>query len=474
VTTLRRPARVLLLALALGLVAASCAKREPGPKPGPKLGSAAATRATSRGHTPGHELIHLFPFALGSQPHGIVLGPDGNIWFTLWNRGEVAAIVPEEPFTVTEVPLPRPCGQTDAIAPGPDGAVWCVAANGYRIVRVTAAEPHDFQVFERMGNFRELWGIAPAPGGMLWMAGARRLVRMTATVPPEYEEYPFAYSRAAALDLAVDSGGAVWFTRVDGAIGRANAGSPLTPEIFALPDPKCSPQGIAVGPDETIWFTESAGNAIGRFDPFRNEVQEFSLPTPDAKPRSITSGPDGALWFTEHGAGKVGRIAAREPFAVTEFAVPSTVSRPWGIAPGPDGNVWFTDAGADAVGRIDLAVARDRIQASEESARAAGVHAKTTVLQATGTAGRTDGQLVVGCDADCTVSLDGTELFRSVKGQSRTVAVAPGWHVISAVGAADGRRLTKPFEAFAGRTAFVPFAGLAPPEPTRTPPWRRP
>jgi virginiamycin B lyase len=465
-TTLRRLAFALLLAFTVGLVAASCGKRDAGPD----RGAAAASRAKPAAR-PSGRLVELVALPPGSRPHGIAAGPDGSVWFTLWNRGSLGTLLPGAALSVTEVPLPRACFQTEELAPGPDGALWCVAGGGTRIVRVAAAEPHGVQVFERKGNFRSLWSIAPGPGGLFWMGGARRLVRMRATVPPEYEEYPFAYSNASALGVAVDAAGDVWFTRTDGAIGRTDPRSPLAPEIFGLPDPKSEPQGIAIGPDGSVWFTELAGNAIGRFDPARSAFQEFALPTPDAKPRGITAGPDGALWFTEFGAGKLGRIAAHEPFAVTEFAVPSAASHPWDVARGPDGNVWFTDPGADAIGRIDLAAAQGRVRASEESARSAGVRAKTAIVQATGSAGRVDGQLVVSCDADCMVSVDGTQLFLSVKGRSRTFPIAPGRHTVSAVAPATGRRATQTVEVLAGRTVPVPLEGLADPDasPTATP-----
>lgn len=463
---LRHVALGASIACAVGLVAASCAKPETGTVREP----AAAARATPERH-PSGALVELVQVGAGSRPHGIVAGPGGSIWFTLWNRGSLGTLVPADSLTVTEVAMPRACFQPEDLAPGPDGALWCVAGAGTRIARVAAAAPHAVQVFARLGDARALWSIAPGPGGVFWMGGQQRLVRMRATVPPEYEEYPFAHSRASALGVAVDAAGDVWFARTDGAIGRTNPRLPLAPEIFALPDPKSEPQRIAVAADGSIWFTEFARNVIGRFDPARGEVQEFALPAPDCKPHGIARGPDGALWFTELGAGKLGRIAARAPFAITEFAVPAAASRPWDITPGPDGNLWFTDVGADAIGRLDLAAAQVDIHASEENARAAGVHATTAIVAAADSAGRVDGQLVVACDADCSVSVDGRPMFLSVKGHSRTFPIAPGRHTVAAVAPATGRRATETVELLAGRTVFVSLAGLANPSdsPTATP-----
>jgi virginiamycin B lyase len=467
-TTPRRSALAVLLAIAPGLLPVACTKREAGPSGGPAVSRAKPGR---RG---GHRLLELIPLPPGSLPHGIVVGPDGHLWFTLANRRALGTLAPGDPTAVTEVPLPVSSPRPEEIASGPDGALWCTAAAGTRIVRVAAAAPHESQEFKRLGSFRNLYGIAAGRDGTLWLGGEFRLIRMRATVPPEYEEYPYRYNGGTPSAVALDAAGNVWFTRGNGMLGRASPQSPLDPEAFELPDPKCWPQGIAVSQDDAVWFTERIGNAVARFGPARHTLLEFALPTPNAQPRAIVRGPDDALWFTEPGAGKVGRIGAREPFAVAEFAVPAAGSRPWAVASGPDGNVWFTDAGANAVGRIDLAAARDEIRSSEERAGTAGSRVTTTVVEASGVAGPKDGTLAVRADADCTFSLDGKELFKSATGHSRTLTLAPGWHVVSAVAAWNGKRITQAVQVIAGRTAFVSFEGLAPPpEPTKTPP-RRP
>ena len=61
------------------------------------------------------------------------------------------------------------------------------------------------------------------------------------------------------------------------------------------------------GPDGNLWFTEDAGNNIGRITP-AGEITEFPLPTPGSGPAGITVGPDGNLWFTEQIGNKIGRI----------------------------------------------------------------------------------------------------------------------------------------------------------------------
>src|SRR6266699_1117287 len=133
---------------------------------------------------------------------------------------------------------------------------------------------------------------------------------------------------------------------------------PLAPYTeFALPqlsekDCASGPQGITVGPDGALWFTDSA-DKIGRITT-HGQVTEFALSTL-AHPMGITTGPDGALWFTESNLDKIGRITTQG--RVTEFALPTFVSYPEKfpaqIIAGPDGALWFTETG-DQIGRITL------------------------------------------------------------------------------------------------------------------------
>jgi virginiamycin B lyase len=64
---------------------------------------------------------------------------------------------------------------------------------------------------------------------------------------------------------------------------------------------------ITAGPDGNLWFTEDAGNNIGRITT-TGEITEFPIPTPQSGPHGIAVGPDGNLWFTEQTGNKIGRI----------------------------------------------------------------------------------------------------------------------------------------------------------------------
>jgi virginiamycin B lyase len=102
-------------------------------------------------------------------------------------------------------------------------------------------------------------------------------------------------------------------------------------------------RGIAVGPDNALWFTECATNKIGRITTAGTITNEFSTGiTNNANPISVAAGSDGNLWFTEFGLGKVASITTSG--TVKEYLTPSgATSSPYGIVSGPDGNMWFAE-----------------------------------------------------------------------------------------------------------------------------------
>jgi virginiamycin B lyase len=103
------------------------------------------------------------------------------------------------------------------------------------------------------------------------------------------------------------------------------------------------------GPDGNLWFTEYAGNKIGRMNPAGQVINEYLLAS-NSLPIGIAVGPDGNLWFTENSGNKIGRITTAGQ--LTEFQTDQN-DLPMGIAAGPDGNLWFTGQGGK-IGQITI------------------------------------------------------------------------------------------------------------------------
>ena len=89
----------------------------------------------------------------------------------------------------------------------------------------------------------------------------------------------------------------------------------------AVPTTNAQPFGIAAGLDGSVWFTEVAGNKIGRLS-VGGTFTEFPA---SGNPGGITLGPDGAFWFTEIGGNKIGQITGSGTIA--EFSMCRSVIR---------------------------------------------------------------------------------------------------------------------------------------------------
>jgi streptogramin lyase len=243
----------------------------------------------------------------GSAPETIVVGPDGNMWFTELLGNRIGRITTSG--IITEFPIPTPGSQPEGIAAGPDGNLWFSETLGNKIGRITTD-----------GVITEF----PLPG-----SGRR----------PE--------------GLTAGPDGAVWFVSMQGnRVGRITAQGVITE--FPLPTANAEPWNITLGADGNLWFSEGEANQIGRITP-AGVITEFPIPTPGGTPDYITSGPDGNVWFSEFYGNRVGRITMAGE--ITEFVLPAPTSHPYGITTGPDGAMWFCLEDENSIARITVAPA---------------------------------------------------------------------------------------------------------------------
>ena len=170
-------------------------------------------------------------------------------------------------------------------------------------------------------------------------------------------EYPVALvngKNTSPSEVTVGPNGTLWFIESGGnaiwSLSTTNPNPTPTPYPGSLPSGSL-PMGITLGPDgNTIWFTELAANQIGMINPndASHTIRNFGTSdgmTARSGPAGITSA-DGYLWFTQNQTHQIGRL---DPSTgkITEYSAPVAMttlnSR---IVLGPDGNLWFTEFGA--------------------------------------------------------------------------------------------------------------------------------
>src|SRR6266849_9953615 len=136
-------------------------------------------------------------------------------------------------------------------------------------------------------------------------------------------------------------------------INHAPARAAATLTEFAVPTFNSVPEGITLGLDGNLWFTEfqaGGGHQIGRITP-TGTITEF--PGLTGAPFWIVTGPDGNLWFTET-SNAVGEMTTAGVL-VGEFPLPISGSGLDQIASGADGSLWITEFLGDRIGKVSTA-----------------------------------------------------------------------------------------------------------------------
>lgn len=248
---------------------------------------------------PDGRILGFAPMPPGSRPHGLGFDRAGRLWATLEYHGRIVRLTP-----------------TGAIA----------ASHDIRLACRDCPEP-----------------INPHPHG---------------------------------LGIGAD-GRTIWFTgKATGTIGRLSPNGEV--RHWQLPTVGSVPIYIRLGPDGNMWVTELVGNAIARVTP-AGAITEYPIPTYNSRPIAIVPGPAGerAMWFTEEAGNRLGRIdlacLARAEAAhgsttacLTEYPVPMPQSNVIlaGLAFDAAGNLWvqqYVDQnhaepeGPDHIVRIDRA-----------------------------------------------------------------------------------------------------------------------
>jgi streptogramin lyase len=259
--------------------------------------------------------------------------------------------------TVNHFLLPDDLGganiqRMDSITTGPDGNLWFgIYNNPDAIGRMTTEG--EFTIFYTPRENTEPVNITAGPDGNLWFIGSNSLVSYIGQITPEGDftnEFALPTDptnqiyNSTAGSLTAGPDGNLWFTA--SAVGYNNGMEIvcMTPAgsmyHFTVPGVTGVMKGITTGPDNNLWFTDTYGNHIGRMT-LGGAVTLFPIPTINSQPIRITASPDGNLWFTECNGNKIGRITTAG--VITEYAVYSASSCPTGITSGPDGNIWFTE-----------------------------------------------------------------------------------------------------------------------------------
>jgi virginiamycin B lyase len=272
----------------------------------------------------------------------IVLGPDGNIWFTERSANMIGRISGSNPGATTEFPLAGGATSPDLIVVGPDNALWWT--QGTSVGRMVPSNPAGVQTFGGLGIIQAR-GIAVGPDGNLWVsdAGGNQVHRITPAGTAASLPIPLPMG-VNARGIARGADGNMWVAdfSTPGGVVKVTTGGVAT----RFPVPTGSPIDLITGVDGNIWYG-AQGTAVGKVTP-GGTVTPYVAKGVD--PFGVTLGPDGAVWYAEFQANAIGRV---DKAGVTSHITGMTgTAGPRYVARGSDNTVWFTEETGNRVGRV--------------------------------------------------------------------------------------------------------------------------
>jgi virginiamycin B lyase len=276
-----------------------------------------------------------------ASAQSLTVGPDGNVWFVEQNTNIVGKVTPTG--QVTEYPIPNApnnVGVSDPNAPdgvqanptsivaGADGALWFNEPGANAIGRITTAgvitqiptpglQPNDLTV----GPDKAIWFI----DGM-----NNTIDRLNAD--DSVTTFPIPNDSAMPAGLTTGPDGALWFVdQMNNEIGRITTSGVVT-EIPILAD-LTSPNALTFDSSGNIWVTGSDSGIVWMTPQGQTIAvgqQLAALNWADG----VTIGPDGAVWFTDPGNDEIGRV---DPSSVTALPTDHPLS---GLAGQSGSTIW--------------------------------------------------------------------------------------------------------------------------------------
>jgi virginiamycin B lyase len=157
----------------------------------------------------------------GSAPDGIATGPDGNVWLAEFYANAIGRVTPQGAFV--EFPVPArpnrrtgalPQSQPHAIVQGPDGNLWFLDLGGNKVARLTTAGTlTEFPIPPHPENpvGGSPYSIAAGPDGALWFTEqtSNRIGRIT--VDGRITEFTLPGVDHVPSDVVASADGALWF-----------------------------------------------------------------------------------------------------------------------------------------------------------------------------------------------------------------------------------------------------------------------
>ena len=254
---------------------------------------------------------------------GVMVAADDTIWFAEQYANYIGHYFPAThhfqtyPLPTITVADPGVPGKTLVLPSAPNdlvldqkGNVWFTELNANALGQLNIQNGHIQQYPLEAAKTQALnpYGIAIDPKGTIWFteAGTSRIGRLD----PKTGQISYVSiqgSTASFMEIASDARGIIWATSFSS--GLLLSYNPDTSSFTRYYAPsEGGLYGITITPEDQVWVTLSAGNAIANLDPAANRFTEFVIPSSASLPLGVVSGANNTLWFTEAGKDKIGML----------------------------------------------------------------------------------------------------------------------------------------------------------------------
>jgi virginiamycin B lyase len=331
-------------ALAAVLLVAGCGKGTP-------LITGTATPAPP--YQPSVTAEYPVPTA-SSHPKGIAVGADDGLWFTEFSSSKIGELTTLGTISSPEPLTPTRGAGPNGIASGPNTLLWFTETNIGKVGQITTGFPPVITEFAlapgarptsiTLGSDGNMWLTDPGLDA-IWRVSQKGAIGGPCKLP------------ARAVPAGITSNpidGALWFTESGSdRIGRlpiTQTGVCGTLTEYAVPTHNAGPGAIVSATDNALWFIESRSKKLGRITVSGQVTKEYSL-APAQTPDGLVQGIDGNFYFTDTAGNQIGRFVTKTG-AVTLYRVPTANSAPAAMTLGPDNQVYFVETDGNRIGQF--------------------------------------------------------------------------------------------------------------------------
>lgn len=240
----------------------------------------------------------------GARPHGLLVDPRGQVWYTGSGNGTIGQL---DPATGKVIEHRAPSGgDPHTLVLDDRGVVWFTVQRGNRIGRLDTRNGRITE-FETRGN---PYGIALDRAGHVWFCqvGGDRLGRLDPGTG-RITEFPLeAGSRPRRMAAAPD--GSLWVTLYGkGTLLRVDPAAGKVVKEYALPaGPGGGPYAVTVDGAGVVWANEIRTDTVVRLDPRTEDLRVFALPSQSVGIRKMIVDAEGRLWYMGSHNGRLGVI----------------------------------------------------------------------------------------------------------------------------------------------------------------------